>query len=654
MTTPFTDTRQELRHLKELLKIEQEADKAQYQEKMLNAPLAKRRKDGLCWYPLRLISEQLGVGGRWIIEVERKADKGQPHQLQTGSVVTFFNVENGKEANQSNGVVGKLQGDVMQVVLNQDEPPQWVSAGQIGVYLAFDDSTYREMNFALRNVIEAENNRLAELREILLGYKKATFDEAYQNSTQYQVYVEKVTRLNDSQNQAVANLVYAKDVAIIHGPPGTGKTTTLVAAIEAILKREKQVLVCAPSNTAVDWLVEKIHAQGISVTRLGHPARVSETLEHLTLDAKIESHQDYRSYKEMMKKAEALKREALRFRRNFGAKERQERQFLLREAQNIKNEALRLEDYLVHKIFDHSRVIACTLTTASSYILKNKTFSSVFIDEAGQALEPAMWIAVQKGHKIFMAGDHQQLPPTVKSLEAARAGLENTLFEKTIARQQVDRILQVQYRMHEQIMAFSNQKFYQNKLEAAPANRYHTLFKNDKPVLFIDTAGTGFAEKQDEETLSRYNPDEAHLLLRILGSILNEVENDPMAAAQIYDLSIGIISPYKAQVYFLKDHILDHDALKPHLPQITIQTVDGFQGQERDLMLISLVRSNEKGEIGFLADLRRFNVAITRAKKKLVVIGDSATLATHPFFADFIKYSENIEAYQSAWEWWES
>ncbi|WP_291722653.1 AAA domain-containing protein [Bernardetia sp.] len=648
---------QKLTRLQELLRIEKREDAAQYQVKIVQAPLAKRRKDGLCWFPVGINDEFVGLGGRWNIDIERSNDKGQPHQLNVGSIVTVFEQKNGLEGEKINGVVSKVENDKMRIALNTEEFPDFLDNqnSSIGVYLAFDDSTYREMNQTIEKVINAKDDRLAELRDIFLGEKQPHFEKWEERNNNFE---QSTQDLNQSQKKAVQNILQAQDIAIIHGPPGTGKTTTLVAAIVETLKNERQVMVCAPSNTAVDWLTEKLNSKNVKVTRLGHPARVNETLEHLTLDGKIEQHSDYKYYKKLLKQSEQMRKQALKFKRNFGQRERNERKHMLRDAKRLKQDALKLEEYISKHVLENSQVLACTLTGSASYVVAHRSFSTLFIDEAAQALEGATWIPILKANRVVMAGDHQQLPPTIKSFEAAKAGLENTLFEKIIKKHpQAAQMLSVQYRMNEQIMEFSNQKFYKGNLKAFETNKNHLLYPNLAPVEFVDTAGCGFSEIQDEETLSRYNPEEANLvvnhLTQLFEEILQKIENKEIENPKefIDNFSVGVLSTYKAQVYLLRDLIRNNDLLSNYSNQITIHTVDGFQGQEREVMYISLVRSNEKGEIGFLKDLRRFNVAITRAKKRLVVFGDSATLGTDDFYKDFLDYAEKIEAYKSAWEY---
>jgi superfamily I DNA and/or RNA helicase len=521
-----------------------------------------------------------------------------------------------------------------------------VEDGKLGIDMLFDDKTYREMEAAVKQIAQADKNRTAELRDILIGkqianYKKLNFN--FENPV-----------LNAKQNLAVQKVLEAQDVAIIHGPPGTGKTTTLVEAIFQTLKTEKQVLVTAASNTAVDLLTEKLVAKGISVVRMGNPARISEQLQACSLDEQIARHSQYKNLKQYRKDADNYRQLARKYKRNFGAAEREQRKLLLQEAKSLLTEAQKIEDYILEQLLSQTQVITATLTGVATQYLKKHQFSTVFIDEAAQALEPACWIPLLKAQRVVMAGDHCQLPPTVKSFEAEKKGLSRTLFEQTIANQQrlqqnVDVMLEVQYRMHKAIMQFANQQFYKNHLQAAESVAdKHLSNEPDNPLLYqpfewIDTAGCGYLEVQDDETDSLKNPEEAELLLVHLQLLWN---NLPLDLQQNTDFSIGIISPYKAQVKLLAELVRKLDVGS----RVSVNTVDGFQGQERNVIYISMVRSNDAGEIGFLKDTRRMNVAMTRAKQKLVMVGDSSTLSSFAFYEELLRYVEQIEAYRSAWE----
>lgn len=630
-----------LQHIKSLLKIEAEADFEIYKNKMLNTSLDFKKKEGLCWYPVIIRSERIGLGGMLYVEIEKSVSDKQTHAFQSGGMANLFSARPEHESQQVSGVISKVFGDKMTLVFSDDELPDWVYGGKIGVSVGFDDSTYRDMNQALDTLMRTNHERMIALREIIIAGNMPDFDPNAKADYWHS--------LNPSQNQALANVVAAKDVAVIHGPPGTGKTTTLAAAIIETLKTEKQVLVCAPSNNAVDLIAEKLAEKGVQVTRLGHPARVNEQILSLTLESKFASHHDYRMYKDLLKKAEAFKQQAGKFKRNFGHREREQRREMYAEAKRMKQDAAMLEDFMMINIFDKTQVFATTLTGAGTSAIQNKRFKTVFIDEAAQALEPATWIPIMKASRVIFAGDHKQLPPTVKSTEASAKGLSETLFERVVRMHEADVMLKTQYRMNEVIMNFSNKKFYHGELQAHESVRTHRLFPEEEPFEFIDTAGCGFHEQTEAETLSRYNEEEALLLLKHLSQLLERCSQKDFSETKTF--TVGIISPYKAQVNHLKTLYLENDFLQQFDENVSIHTVDGFQGQERDIIYISLVRSNLEGEIGFLGDIRRMNVALTRARKKLVVIGDSATLGNHPFYTDLLNYTEQNNAYHTAWEW---
>jgi len=638
------NTQAQLEKLLSLLEIEKKEDLRQYREMVLRRTLQERVERGISWYPVSLKGVYVGTGEKIVLELERAGNGKTSNALQVGSTVRVFGMRSDQEVGRNSGVISWVKRNQMMIVLGTETFPDWVHGAKVGVDLDFDDTTYREMSKAVNKVLEAgKQERITELRDILIGNKKPSFHR-------WNVHYHNPV-LNPSQNRAVQRALEALDVAVIHGPPGTGKTTTLVQAIKETLNREHQVLICAPSNTAVDLLVLKCEAEGMSVVRLGNPARVDEKLHQLTLDGAISSHDDYKTLKKYRKDADESRKRAQKFKRNYGARERQHRNRLMREARELSQTAHKLEDYIIHQILTQNQVIACTLVGASSSILGNKRFHSVFIDEAAQALTPACWIPILRSGRVIFAGDHYQLPPTVKSPEADKEGLSVTLMERVMEeKSEASVMLEQQYRMHEQIMRFSAKWFYQNRLEADASVKFSTLGEGFEPVEFVDTAGLGYEEDKDPDTLSTYNAEEANLLLKHLAMLLNALESQQPG---IFDrgLTIGIIAPYKAQVRTLRDALRESPMLSSYQEHISINTVDGFQGQERDIIYISLTRSNSNGEIGFLGDVRRMNVALTRAKKKLVVVGDSATLGRHPFYESFIEYAESIHAYHTAWEW---
>ena len=642
------DIFKELKQVQELLKIEQEEDRQQYKLKALKSSITERKSMGLCWYPVVISKEEIGFGNKVVVELERTSDRDQLHLFQPGKTASLFS--NSGERSSLSGVVLSLKRNKVLLATNKEDLPDWVDNGRLGVELTFDEISYREMEIALKKVQEAQGTRLAELRDIMLGIKPASFS----NEPMQEIQV-----LNESQNEAVRKISQAKDVAIIHGPPGTGKTTTLVQAILHTLKTQKRLLVTAPSNTAVDLLTEKLASEGINVIRIGNPSRVSDVLLEHTLDAQVMAHRAYKDLKNLRKTAEEYKRMAFQFKRKFGHQERAQRQLYKAESHRLLDEADSVEHYITDDLLDNVQVITCTLVGAANKAIRHLNYDTVFIDEAAQALEPACWIPISRATRVVLAGDHCQLPPTIKSLEADKAGLSITLFEKCIERQpEVSVMLKTQYRMHHHIMEFSNQQFYRGELVAhesvhsSDLHGYNSIFSPEMAVEFIDTAGCGYNETEMPDTMSSANPEEADLLINHLSRLLQDYDEED----EVAPLKIGVIAPYRAQINYLQDKVEHtprlHELLKKR--QLSIGTVDSFQGQERDIICMSLVRSNERGEIGFLADVRRMNVAMTRARRKLIIVGDSATLSLNPFFAELLNYVESIGAYKSAWELTES
>ncbi len=629
----------ELEKVYALLMQEKEEDLIQYKRKMTNTSVNERRKDGVCWYPLVIDRTKFDAGERLLVKVSRPKEHTHSHLFQSGKLVSLFsNAGNNNEQKHAvNGVVNQVRDNDMIITLNSDSEPDWIRDGNLGVQLLFDENSYLEMERALKIVLNPQDERLAYLKQIILGNAEGELQDRNKVELNF---------LNTSQHKAL-NLIYsAKDIAIVHGPPGTGKTTTMVESISFTLKTEKQVLVCAPSNAAVDLLVDKLDEKGLDVVRIGHPARVTEEVLKKTLDARIAHHNNYKDLKAVKKQAEEYYQTAMKYKRNFGSEERQQRRLLLQESSKLKKEAEHLEYYIVNDILSNAQVIASTMVGASNYQIRDRKFSTVFIDEAAQGLEPATWIPITKANRVVFAGDHCQLPPTIKSFEAAKAGLDETLFEKAIKRNQMDVMLQEQYRMHKDIMTFSSKYFYDNKLIANSEVENWKLYNEDLSVEFIDTAGCGYFEQIDSETKSSFNREECDLLHKHMTEYFSNLEFN-----EVINVSVGVVSPYKAQVNLLLETLKGIDENFEKLKaKVDVNTIDSFQGQERDVIYISLVRSNEKGDIGFLKDIRRMNVAITRARKKLVIIGDSATVGQHDFYGKFLDFVNEIGAYRSAFE----
>ncbi|KYG82192.1 DNA-binding protein [Roseivirga ehrenbergii] len=624
----LTEAQKSIQQLIQLLKVEKDEDYAQYERKMLNTSIEERRRQGVTWYPVQLMNRYIGTGERYTLELDRTTHLDQNHSFQVGAVVSVFS-GHGNEAEAVSGVISFLRREKMHVALNVSDLPDWLKQGKIGVNLLFDEGSYREMNRALELVLKADKGRVADLREVMYGAKLAEFKSGFEYQS---------VNLNTKQNEALTNIFHARDVAIIHGPPGTGKTTTLVNAIKEVVKTERQVLVCAQSNAAVDLIVEKLDNLGLDVLRLGHPARLTPEVIENSLDVKISKHNYFKELREVRKKSEEYRKLGTKYKRQFGREEKLQRDLLMKESRLLRQDADRIESQITEDLMGRAEVVACTLVGSTHPLVRDRVFKSVFIDEASQALEPACWIPILKSYRVIMAGDHLQLPPTVKSLQAGRDGLEETLFKKAIERTKSDVMLETQYRMHPHIMKFSSDYFYEGKLEVAPEILLRDKELEGARFEFIDTAGCGFSEKVKKETLSTYNEEEAKLIIQLLSKSITEGQR------------VGIIAPYKAQIELLRDLLHAEELLDPFKEDISVNTVDAFQGQERDVIFISLVRSNDKNEIGFLKEYRRMNVAMTRAKSKLVVVGDSATLGKDAFYNAVLDYVQSIGGYRSAFE----
>ena len=612
--------------LQDLLKIERNDDRDAYLKLTASTSVNDRRTAGLCWYPISITGTEPSRGDYLNVEIERRSHQDIAHQLRFGSPAVLFSNHDPKN-DRVEGVISFQSGDRLKINLFTEELPDWSRDGKLGVELLFDDNSYDDMQAALKLAASIPEDRRIK---VLTGITSPTFDNEKNLH---------LNNLNESQQSAVKKIISANDLAIVHGPPGTGKTTTLVQAIK-IMAIHEQVLVVAPSNTAVDLLSEKLALEGLNVLRIGNPARVSERLMDLTLDSQMAAHSYMKESKKLKKQASQYKNMAHKYKRNFGKAEREQRKALFDEAHKIMKEVAKTEQFIIDDLVNKAQVITATLAGSNHWTIKGMKFGTVVIDEAGQALEPTCWIPILKAQKVILAGDHCQLSPTVKSATAARNGLSTTLLEKCVAlHPEAVVLLNEQYRMNNAIMGYSSAVFYNNALKAHSSVAERLLLPNDSPFSFIDTAGCGFDEKPVGTSVA--NPEEAIFLFNYLEKFVADL--DPF--------SIAIISPYSEQIRLLKAELTNRPGLKSFESFISVNTIDSFQGQERDMVLISMTRSNTDGEIGFLADIRRLNVAMTRAKKKLVIIGDSSTLARLPFYADMVSYAEGLGGYQSAWEY---
>lgn len=634
--------KEHIQHLQNLLRLEQKEEKEQFLNRIGKFNVKERALQGISWYPLSINDWYYDKGERLVIEVERMSNLDKAHDFNTGRLVSFFsNKEGVSEEAQTTGTILSMRGNQAKIVLRADSFEDWMKTGKLGLDLLYDETSFKEMEHALKVLSIADEPRLQSLVDIIYGNKASSMHERP---------VFELKSLNPHQNTALQNCLAQEDVAIIHGPPGTGKTTTVIGLVAQLLKQHSQILVTAPSNNAVDLLVEKLSEKGINVLRIGNPARINQHIQERSLSWKVTQHTDFSLIKKMKKQSQEFRNMAGKYKRNFGPTEREQRKSLFDEAWKLQKDAQQIEDYITSDLIENAQVIACTLVGAGMHLIRDRRYPVCVIDEASQALEPASWIPITKSRKVIMAGDHKQLPPTVKSYEAEKQGLAVSLFEKCIEKLDVDVMLTEQYRMNEAIMQFSSEQFYQGNLQANTGVAKHSLGLDDAPIIeFVDTAGCGFDEEH-EKTRSKhvgslFNFHEAHILWKHFYELMQSLQE---AQKPIEDFSIGLISPYKGQVEHLKKQLTDFP-----FPQqnISINTVDGFQGQERDIVYISLVRSNDRNDIGFLKDYRRMNVALTRARKKLVVVGDSATVGNDSFYNAMLEYIESNGAYKTAWEY---
>ena len=669
-----------------LLQLEYYTEKEAFRKLTEQMGMQRKVKRGDAWFPLRVGKSFYNSLNQTAIEVFRTSDQDIEHNFEFGRPVMFFMVKKmGKNENQGNtalqqpenasdanhkvqssnlkvqsikyfsftGTVSYVDGDRMVITVPDSAPllDLQQSTEPIGVQLSFDETSYKLMFEALDRVMKAKNNRLAYLRDLFYSHQKAG---------RFSFEPMKFPWLNPTQERAVNEVLWAKDVAIVHGPPGTGKTTTLVEAINETLMRESQVLVCAQSNMAVDWISEKLVDRGINVLRIGNPTRVNDKMLGFTYERRFESHPDYPQLWAIRKAIRELRKNRKKGSENYHQK-----------MDRLKSRAAEIEIRINSELFGEARVIACTLVGSAHRLLEGMKFGTLFIDEAAQALEAACWIPMRRASRVILAGDHCQLPPTVKSIAALRAGLGKTLMERISENKpEVVTLLKIQYRMNDEIMRFSSDWFYGGKVESAPQIKYRSVLDYDHPITWIDTSNEenqitieggdapedsvsaaspasatnqnsdlNFKEQFVGESFGRINKAEAELTLLTLAEYFTKIGKQRVLSESI---DVGIISPYRAQVQYLKKLIKKYEFFKPYRRLISVNTVDGFQGQERDVILISLVRSNDEGQIGFLKDLRRMNVAMTRARMKLIILGNKDTMTKHPFYKKLWEYVEAI------------
>lgn len=613
-----------------LLEIEYNHEKEEFRKQTETMGVERKVRRGDAWFPISIGRSYYNSLNQMVVEVMRQPGSDIEHNFEAGRPVCFFTIKNDMGTAGAKNTKGgsKLQYLSFTATVSYAEQDRMVVAlpdsGRIvdlqrqdalGVQLFFDETSYRLMFEALDRVIRARSGRLADLRDIF--YTKAP-------ASRYTFDAMRFPWLNASQEKAVNEVLWAKDVAVVHGPPGTGKTTTLVEAIFETLRRESQVLVCAQSNMAVDWISEKLVDRGINVLRIGNPTRVNDKMLSFTYERRFEAHPDYPQLWSIRKAIRELRQQ------------RKHADSWHQKMDRLKSRATELELRIRSSLFGEARVIASTLTGAANRVLEGEKYSTLFIDEAAQALEAACWIAIRKAGRVILAGDHCQLPPTVKSIMALKGGLGKTLMERIVENKpETVTLLKMQYRMNEQIMKFSSEWFYHGMVESAPTVSHRGILDYDIPMMWIDTAECDGKEEFVGENFGRINRAEAELTLQTLQQYLEKIGKQRILEESI---DVGIISPYRAQVQLLRKELRKREFFRPYRHLLTVNTVDGFQGQERDIILISLVRSNDGGDIGFLRDLRRMNVAITRARMKLIILGSSETMTSHPFYKKLYEY----------------
>lgn len=613
-----------------LLEIEYNHEKEEFRKQTETMGVERKVRRGDAWFPVSIGRSYYNSLNQMVVEVMRQPGSDIEHNFEAGRPVCFFTIKNDMGTAGAKATKGgsKLQYLSFTATVSYAEQDRMVVAlpdsGRIvdlqrqdalGVQLFFDETSYRLMFEALDRVVRARSGRLADLRDIF--YTKAP-------ASRYTFDAMRFPWLNASQEKAVNEVLWAKDVAVVHGPPGTGKTTTLVEAIFETLRRESQVLVCAQSNMAVDWISEKLVDRGINVLRIGNPTRVNDKMLSFTYERRFEAHPDYPQLWSIRKAIRELRQQ------------RKHADSWHQKMDRLKSRATELELRIRSSLFGEARVIASTLTGAANRVLEGEKYSTLFIDEAAQALEAACWIAIRKAGRVILAGDHCQLPPTVKSIMALKGGLGKTLMERIVENKpETVTLLKMQYRMNEQIMKFSSEWFYHGMVESAPTVSHRGILDYDTPMMWIDTAECDGKEEFVGENFGRINRAEAELTLQTLQQYLEKIGKQRILEESI---DVGIISPYRAQVQLLRKELRKREFFRPYRHLLTVNTVDGFQGQERDIILISLVRSNDGGDIGFLRDLRRMNVAITRARMKLIILGSSETMTSHPFYKKLYEY----------------
>jgi superfamily I DNA and/or RNA helicase len=582
---------------------------------------------------LEAVDDAVGLGGRALVTFTRAGGQRLEGRWEPGSVVEVSPRRAG-DVPSVRAVVSRRSARSLQLAFD-DAPPPFVTLGRVWLEATLDERTFLRARANVDTVRGWERGAERRRRAVLLG------DEPPRSGPVPPA--PPAPRLNPEQAEAVERALAADDFFLVHGPPGTGKSTVLVEVARRARADDRRLLATAASNAAVDHLLELCLAAGLKAVRVGHPARVSPELVEHTLDVLVEAQPSHVLARELFDEAFELRGYARKQRQRGRSRERfANARDAAAEARRLVDQARALEQQAVRAVLDGADVICATLTALSGGELARERFDLALFDEATQAIEPLALAAFIKARTVVMAGDHRQLPPTVLSREAALAGLTTSLFERLLAAHgdAWRLMLREQYRMSEALMAYPSRTMYEGALRAHPsvAGRRLPVASDTPPLLFVDTAGRGFDEEVPPGTDSTRNPGEAGLVIDRARALI---------AAGLPADELAVIAPYSAQAAELRERA----ACLPELAGVEIDTVDAFQGREKEAVLVSLTRSNPEGTVGFLADLRRMNVAITRAKSHLFVVGDSATLGGHPYYGGFVDVAQQTGGYVSAWEW---
>ncbi|GEN06207.1 DNA helicase, putative [Myxococcus fulvus] len=620
-----------------LLAKEREAEKARLATLAQGLSLHEREEQGLSVLDLETVEEAVGLGGRVLLTLARADRARLPARLHNGDLVAVL-PRRAEVSEPARALIARASATRLQLAFDRSPPP-YVHEGLLRLDVVPNDITYERMRSGLQRVKAMDKGLERRKREVLLGNEPPRSDTPKD--------FEPSRPLNPEQLDAVKRALAAEDFFLVHGPPGTGKSTVLAEVAAQAVARGQRLLCTAASNAAVDHLLDLCLAKGLRAIRVGHPARVAARLQEHTLDIVVEEHPDRVISRDLFDEAFSLLGYARRQRTQGRSRERfSNARASTTEAKAMLDEARALEKKAVRSVLANADVVCVTLASLESSVLAGEQFDLALLDEATQATEPLALLGFLRAPIVILAGDPQQLPPTVLSQEAARAGLAVSLFERLLKDHgdSVKRMLREQYRMNARIMDFPSREMYAGELRAHPSVADHTLQDvlppgtevDAPPVLFLDTAGKGFDEEVEPTTHSLFNTGEADLIEARVRALLGH---------GLAQRELAVITPYSAQAHRLRER------LEPFAPDVEVDTVDAFQGREKDAILVSLTRSNGEGQVGFLNDLRRMNVALTRARRHLFVVGDSATLSGHPFYARFIEGTQTSAGYRSAWEW---